>query len=183
MNSAASASMSSCSTVRTDSRIRSTASPVRNTSSRSDTADWGKAIGLVSFGECLAVHTEDLADGSHIYEAAPATLNPHHSAGRSPQDEQGRVVRRHALCGLRRSRPDLAQLEKLEAEGLDLRKEAGEHGLTAGQLGRHRGKGGQSSRSEPTPYPDGVQAWRHATTVLHDWVLRRRRNPAIGART
>jgi len=31
----------------------------------------------------LAVHTEDLADGSHIYEAAPATLNPHHSAGRS----------------------------------------------------------------------------------------------------
>src|ERR687897_62077 len=84
MNSAASASMSSCSTVRTDSRIRSTASPVRNTSSRSDTADWGKAIGLVSFGECLAVHTEDLADGSHIYEAAPTTLNPHHSAGRSP---------------------------------------------------------------------------------------------------
>src|SRR5258706_445780 len=94
------------------------------------------------------------------------------------QDEQGRVVRRHALCGLRRSRPDLAQLEKLEAEGLDLRKDAehrglvfkqaGEHGLTAGQLGRHRGKGGQSSRSEPTPYPDGVQARRHATTVLHD---------------
>ena len=109
------------------------------------------------------------------------------------QDEQGRVVRRHALCGLRRSRPDLAQLEKLEAEGLDLPKDAehrglifkqaGEHGLTAGQLGRHGGKGGQSSRSEPTPYPDGVQAWRHATTVLHDWVLRRRRNPAIGART
>jgi len=69
--------------VRTDSRIRSTASPVRNTSSRSDTADWGKTIGLVSPGECSAVHTEDLADGSHIYEAAPATLNPHHSAGRS----------------------------------------------------------------------------------------------------
>lgn len=83
--------MSSCSTVRTDSRIRSTASPVRNTSSRSDTADWGKAIGLVSFGECLAVHTEDLADGSHIYEAAPATLNPHHSAGR-PQDLSARVT-------------------------------------------------------------------------------------------
>jgi len=32
----------------------------------------------------LGGHTEDLAHGSHIYEAAPATLNRHHSAGRSP---------------------------------------------------------------------------------------------------
>src|SRR5258706_6764847 len=64
------------------------------------------------------------------------------------QDEQGRAVRRHALCGLGRSLHDLAQLEKLEAEGLDLCKDAEhrglifkqavEHGLTAGQLGRHR---------------------------------------------
>jgi len=30
----------------------------------------------------LAVHTEDPADGSHTYEAAPANLKPHHSAGR-----------------------------------------------------------------------------------------------------
>ena len=62
---------------------------MRNTSSRSDTADWGKAIGLVSLGECLAVHTEDLADGSHIYQAKPATLNPHHSAGRSSESTAG----------------------------------------------------------------------------------------------
>jgi hypothetical protein len=70
--------------MRTDSRIKSIASPVRSTSSRSDTADWGKAIGGVPFGECLAVHTEDLADGFHIYGAAPVTPKAHHSAGRSP---------------------------------------------------------------------------------------------------
>ena len=108
------------------------------------------------------------------------------------QDEQGRVVRRHALCGLRRSRPDLVQLDEFEAEGLDLRKDAehgglifepaGEYGLTAGQLGHHRGEGGQGGRSEPTPYPDRVQARRrgHATIVLPDLVIRRRRNPAMG---
>jgi hypothetical protein len=75
--------MSSYSTVRTDSRIKSIASPVRSTSSRSDTADCGKAIGGVPFSACLAVHTEDLADGLHNYEAAPVTPKPHHSAGRS----------------------------------------------------------------------------------------------------
>jgi hypothetical protein len=32
----------------------------------------------------LAVHTEDLADGPYIYEAAPVTPKTHHSAGRSP---------------------------------------------------------------------------------------------------
>ena len=41
----ASASMSSCITMRTDSRITSTASRLRNTSNSSDTADWDKAIG------------------------------------------------------------------------------------------------------------------------------------------
>jgi hypothetical protein len=75
--------MSSCSTVRTDSRIRSTASPVRSTSNSSDTADSDKAIGGNPFSEYLAVHTEDLADGSHSYEAAPVTPKTHHSAGRS----------------------------------------------------------------------------------------------------
>src|SRR5215469_1031204 len=74
--------MSSCSTVRTDSRIRSTASPVRSTSSRSDTADWGKAIGGDPFGECLVVHTEVLADGRTPHAAAPVTPKAHHSAGR-----------------------------------------------------------------------------------------------------
>src|SRR4051794_15647266 len=58
--SVASASISSCITIRTDSRIKSTPSPVRNASSNSDTADWGRAIGgNSSFGEYLAVHTEN----------------------------------------------------------------------------------------------------------------------------
>jgi hypothetical protein len=35
--------MSSCITIRTDSRIKSTASPVRNASSNSDMAHWDKA--------------------------------------------------------------------------------------------------------------------------------------------
>src|SRR5690606_10423828 len=37
--------MSSCNTVRTDSRIMATPSPVRNASRSSDRADWDKAIG------------------------------------------------------------------------------------------------------------------------------------------
>jgi hypothetical protein len=32
----------------------------------------------------LAVHTEDLADGPYIEEAAPFTPKAHYSAGRSP---------------------------------------------------------------------------------------------------
>ena len=76
-----------------------------------------------------------------------------------------------------RFRPGLAQLKKLEAERFDLRKDAehggpifkkaGEHGLAALQLTRHRGEGGQSGRSEPTLYPDRVQARRcdHAIIV------------------
>src|SRR3954451_21580548 len=71
ISSVASASISSCMTIRTDSRTRSTPSPVRNASRSSDTADWDKAIGEVPFGECLAVHTEDPADGPHIVGAAP----------------------------------------------------------------------------------------------------------------
>src|SRR3954447_26745342 len=45
IRSVASASIRSCMTIRTDSRTRSTPSPVRNASSSSDTADWDKAIG------------------------------------------------------------------------------------------------------------------------------------------
>ena len=84
---------------------------------------------------------------------------------------------------------DLAQLEKLEAEGLDLGKDAedrglvfkpaGEHGFTAVQVSHHRGEGGQTSRSKPTPYPDRVPAWwrSHAMIVLPHLVNRRRRIP------
>jgi hypothetical protein len=105
---------------------------------------------------------------------------------------QGRVVRRHTRLRRRRSRADLPQFEKLEAEGLDLRedaehrrlilKKAGEHGLTAVQLRHHRGEGGQGRHSEPTPDPDRVQARRrgHTMSVRPDLVSRRRRNPAIG---
>src|SRR3954451_11662314 len=83
IRSVASTSISSCMTIRTDSRIRSTPSPVRNASSSSDTADWDKAIGGNPFSECLAVHTEDLADGPHMLGAAPLTSKPHHSTARS----------------------------------------------------------------------------------------------------
>src|SRR4051794_4284247 len=78
--------MSSCSTIRTDSRIRSTPSPARNASSNSDTADWDNAIGGLLFSVCLAVHTEDPADG------APASAGhavdhpkPHHARGLTPR--------------------------------------------------------------------------------------------------
>jgi hypothetical protein len=75
-----------------------------------------------------------------------------------------------ALLRPLRSRPDLAQFEKFEAERFDLRndaehrgpifKQAGEHGLAAGQLRDHRGERGQGGSSEPTLYPDRVQARR-----------------------
>src|SRR4051794_17947956 len=75
--SVASASINSCMTIRTDSRIRSTPSPVRNASSNSDTADWGRAIGGDPFfGEYLAVHTENHADGPLTLGAAPLLPNP-----------------------------------------------------------------------------------------------------------
>src|SRR4051812_7839065 len=75
--SVASASINSCMTIRTDSRTRSTPSPARNASSSSDTADWDKAIGGDSFfGEYLAVHTENHADGPLIPGAAPYPQTP-----------------------------------------------------------------------------------------------------------
>jgi hypothetical protein len=90
-----------------------------------------------------------------------------------------------------RSRLDLSEFEQLEAERLDLRKDAeqrgpirdqaGEHGLAAFQLGHHRGKGRQGGSSEPTPYPDRVQARRcgHAVMLQRDLVIRRRQNLVI----
>src|SRR4051794_889968 len=77
--SVASASISSCNAIRTDSRIRSTPSPARNASSSSDRADWGRAIGGLLFDVCLAVHTEDLADGPLTYGTPPSYPKPHHS--------------------------------------------------------------------------------------------------------
>ena len=91
----------------------------------------------------------------------------------------------------RRSRGDLSQFEQLEAERFDLRndaeqggpifKQAGEHGLAAPQLRNHRGEGGQSGSSEPTPDPDRVQArpCGHGMIVLPDPVSRLRRNLVI----
>src|SRR3954471_22773639 len=82
IHSVASASISSCNATRTDSRIRSTPSPARNASSSSDRADWGRAIGELLFDVCLAVHTEDLADGPLTYGAPPSYPKTHRSAGR-----------------------------------------------------------------------------------------------------
>src|SRR3954471_14275176 len=85
--------MSSCSTIRTDSRIRSTPSPARNASSNSDTADWDNAIGGLLFSVCLAVHTEDPADGPQASAGhAVDHPKPHHTRG---------LTRRHSLLLLR----------------------------------------------------------------------------------
>jgi len=48
----------------------------RNASDNSDRADSGKALGEVCFGEYLAVHTDDLADGAYLTEVAPEDPNP-----------------------------------------------------------------------------------------------------------
>ena len=89
------------------------------------------------------------------------------------------------------SRPDLAQFEKVEAERFDLGNDAehrslilehaGEHGLAALQLRRQCREGGQRGSSEPSPYPDRVQARRcsHAKIVQPDLVSRPRRNLVI----
>jgi hypothetical protein len=46
-------------------------------------ADWDKAIGGTSFfSACLAVHTEDPADGRLHQDAPPRSHKPHHSQGR-----------------------------------------------------------------------------------------------------
>src|SRR3954468_14702983 len=77
--------MSSCRTIRTDSRIRSTPSPARNASSSSDTADWDNAIGGLLFSVCLAVHTEDPADGPLVSAGhAVDHPKPHQSRGLIP---------------------------------------------------------------------------------------------------
>src|SRR3954447_9335369 len=89
-------------TIRTDSRIRSTPSPVRNASSNSDTADWGRAIGGDSFnGEYLAVHTEDHADGPPTPGAAPLLPNP--TTQRDPYC-LARVIRAATITGSWRDR-------------------------------------------------------------------------------
>jgi hypothetical protein len=84
-----------------------------------------------------------------------------------------------------------SEFEQFKAERLDLRKDAehrgpilqhaGEHGLPTRQLGHHRRKGGQGRRSEPTLYPNRVQARRcgHAVMLQPDLVSRRRRNQVI----
>ena len=41
-----------------------------------DRADWDKAIGEISFGAYLAVHTKNLADGPTYLEATPLPPNP-----------------------------------------------------------------------------------------------------------
>jgi hypothetical protein len=91
-------------------------------------------------------------------------------------------------CRSRRDRPDF---EQLEAERLDLGndaeqrrtilEQAGEHGLAALPLRRHRGKGGERGGSELAPYPDRVQAQRrgHAIILQRRPVRPPRRNPVI----
>src|SRR3954447_18287785 len=76
-------------TSRTESRTRSTPSPARNASSNSDTADWGRAIGGLLFDVCLAVHTEDLADGPSTSGAPPSYPKPHHVPGLLRQHDLG----------------------------------------------------------------------------------------------
>jgi hypothetical protein len=58
----------------------------------------GRGHRWVPFGECLAVHTADLADGFHIYGAAPVTLDAYHSAGRSTRT---RPCRTDCTAGIR----------------------------------------------------------------------------------
>src|SRR4051794_27986938 len=84
---------------------------------------------------------------------------------------------------------ELPELDQVEAERLDLRENAeqgglileraGEHGLAALQLGRHRGKGGQGGLSEPAPYPDRVQARRGGHGIIVDAELGTRRCPNL----
>jgi hypothetical protein len=100
-----------------------------------------------------------------------------------------------ALFRALRSWSDLAQFDKLQAERFDLRQDAehrgpifeqaGEHGLAALQLRHHRGEGGQSCSSEPTPYPDRVEVRLrgHGMIMQPDLVSRRRRNLVIATPT
>src|SRR6476659_5975362 len=86
---------------------------------------------------------------------------------------------------------DLPEFDQMEAERLDLRRDAerrgliferpDQHGIAALRLGRHRGKGGQRGRSEPASDPDCVQARGrgHAPIVEPDMVSPRRRDQVI----
>jgi hypothetical protein len=56
--------------------MKSVPSPVRNTSSNSDRADWGKAIGELLLDEYLAVHIENLAGGPLHSGRRAVTPNP-----------------------------------------------------------------------------------------------------------
>jgi hypothetical protein len=70
----------------------------------------------------------------------------------------------------------LFEFEQVQAEGLDLRKNAeqcrsvlqraGEYRLVVLQLGHHRGKGGQGGSSKPSLYPNRVQARRRGHVVI-----------------
>src|SRR3954451_19831129 len=76
IRSVASASISSCITIRTDSRTRSTPSPARNASSSSDRADWDKAIGGSPSVRAYGFHTEAPADGRLLHDASPDLKPP-----------------------------------------------------------------------------------------------------------
>jgi hypothetical protein len=78
VRSVASASISSCITIRTDSRIRSTPSPVRNASSSSETADAEFAISGFPSVSAWPYTPNDLADDSHALGAAPLTSYTRH---------------------------------------------------------------------------------------------------------
>src|SRR5215207_1801682 len=83
MCSAASTSINSCSTIVTASRIRSTPSPARNASSRSDTADSDRAIGVGSPSCALGrTHRESRRWPTQLVDPADY-LKPHHRRGRT----------------------------------------------------------------------------------------------------
>ena len=85
----------------------------------------------------------------------------------------------------------LSDFNQFEAERFDLGndteqrgpvfKQAGQHGLAALALTRHRGERGQGGDSETAFDPDRVQAGRcvHAAIMQPDLVSRRRRNLVI----
>jgi hypothetical protein len=78
-------------------------------------------------------------------------------------------------------RPDLAQLDQLEAERFNLREDAehrgpileqtGEYGVPAVDVMDHRGKGGQRGGPEAAMYSDAVQVG----LGVHDVIIRRKR--------
>src|SRR5690606_34036099 len=83
INAAASPSINSWSTRRTDSQIRSTPSPARNASSSSDTADSDRAIGCFSSWCALGGTHRESRRWPHYVVDPPAAPKPHHLTGRS----------------------------------------------------------------------------------------------------